>query len=343
VSKLNVWGWRADSAGCGAYRVRWVADAVNKHFSDSMEYRNGEVMTKEEQDWADVIVGQRVCLPGSAGLWKKWAQQGEKILVSELDDDLWCVPESNLRGSAIFNSKGYRDRMNETIRLSDYVTVSTEPLRQAVHRNTGFPLERIFVVPNALPPELVLPPEDLEMKSEATLGYLCSPTHSEDFAMVQRHLRRFLENNPEASFHTIGKNYDALLKLPDQTRNTHWIKSPEDAILKIDYGIGICPLVPGVFNQSKSDCKFLEASARGAVTIASDVAPYASVVHGETGYKVRREHEWGRMLQRVYDDPDDALRVLRNAHRYVSEHRTTDQTAALWHEVLSRGKPQLPR
>jgi hypothetical protein len=337
MTKLNVWGWSADSAGCAAYRVKWVADAITRHYGDEIDYQYGTVMSKEQRETADVVVGQRVCLSGPTHFWQQWSREGNKVLIMELDDDLWSVPESNARGSAVFNNTGFRSRLNANVRASDWVTVSTEPLRQAVHNNTGFPLERIVVVPNALSPELVLENFD-DSKLVHTLGYLCSPTHKDDFAMVKRHLKRFLENNPQSTFHTIGTDYGSQLQVPRAVHHTDWVKSPEDAILGIDYAISICPLVPTHFNKSKSDCKFLEAAARGAVTITSDVAAYAPVVHGETGFKVRREHEWGRALQSVLDDPVASYHVARNAWSYVRDERTTDATAPLWREVLTRGK-----
>lgn len=313
---------------------------MNKYFGDHIEATEGTLMSERLREEVDVVVGQRVCLPGSIFFWEKWSNERSKLLILEVDDDLFSVPESNIRGSAIFNSKGHRERLLRAFKAAHYVTVSTEPLKEAVHRNTGFPLDRIFVIPNALPPELLLTPEELEQRTPVnTLGYLASPTHHADFKMVQRHVRRFLENNPGTMFHTIGSPYGDWLKLPSQVTHTSWVESPSDAILKIDYGIGICPLTGGVFNVSKSDCKAIENMARGAVTIASDTAPYAPVVHGETGYKVRREHEWGRVLQRVYDDPEDAQRIRRNGLEYVRNHRTTDVTAPLWRDVLLRDIP----
>lgn len=312
---------------------------MNRIFGDEIQYQYDSVMSQEQRDQAEVVVGQRVCLPGPTHFWREWSRQGDKVLILELDDDLWTVPPSNVKGSAVFNNTGYRQRLEQNVLASDYVTVSTQPLKEAVHKNTGFPLERIVVIPNALPLALVMPSPDLEGRPRHTLGYLCSPTHSEDFAMVRRHLERFLERNPSSTFHTIGTNYGSQLRVPDTaTRHTGWVRSPEDAVLGIDYAVSICPLVPSVFNKSKSDCKFLEASARGALSIVSDVAAYASVVHGETGFKVRREHEWGRTLQNVLDDPATARKVARNAYEYVRDNRTTDHTAALWRDVLTRGK-----
>lgn len=291
MSKIKVHAWSADSAGCGAYRCRWVADALNKHYGDHIEATEGTTMGERLREEVDVVVGQRVCLPGSIFFWEKWRNEGEKLLVLEVDDDLFSVPESNIRGSAIFNSKGHRERLLRAFKAAHYVTVSTEPLKEAVHRNTGFPLDRIFVIPNALPPELLLTPEELEQRTPVnTLGYLASPTHHADFKMVQRHVRRFLENNPGTMFHTIGSPYGDWLKLPSQVTHTSWVESPSDAILKIDYGIGICPLTGGVFNQSKClDSETRIATDRGVLRI-SDIVEGDQVWHDGHWRKVEATH-----------------------------------------------------
>lgn len=341
--KMRVWGWSADSAGCEAYRIRWIADAINRLHGDEIDYQYGTLMSPEWRENSDVIVGQRVTLSGPSYFWRKWSRQGDRILIYEVDDDLFSVPGHNTRASVIFNVPKNRSRILDNIRASDYVTVSTEPLREAVHRASGFPTDRIVVIPNALPPELVLSEEDAVRRWEQhthTVGYLASPTHERDFGIVQRHLKRFLERNPGTSFHTIGTDYGERLRLPDRTHHSDWFRSPEDAIRGIDYRMSIAPLEAGYFARSKSDCKFLEASARGAVSVASEVTPYASVRNAETGYTVRRDHEWGKVLQSVYDDPSDALRVMLNANRYVRENRTTDHTVGTWFDVLTRPKPK---
>lgn len=337
MNKTKIHFWSADQAGCAYYRCHWVSDALRKNYGDRLQVSVDTVMTKEMREEADVIVGQRVILEGPSHFWQLWSRDRDKVLVMELDDDLFSVAPSNAKASKVFNNPTHKNRLTKNILASDYVTVSTEPLRQAVHKNTGFPLERIVVVPNAVPKEFLVDSVDPDRYTD-TVGYLSSPTHRDDFDMVKRHLKRFLGNNPETSFRTVGSDYSTELQMPNQTRHVSWIRPPDRAIRSIDYRISICPLLPGVFNQSKSSCKFLEASARGVVSVVSDVTPYSEVVNGETGYKVRREHEWGRTLQKVYENPQDALRVARNALGYVRDNRTTDHTAPLWFDVLTRGK-----
>lgn len=336
MSKINVWGWAADSAGCQTYRIRWVADAINRLYGDEINYRFGTIAKPDDREWADVIIGQRVVLPGPTMFWQDWAKEGNKKLILEFDDDLFTVTEDNTRASRIFNKGQVRDRLKQNVLAADLVTVSTEPLKVAINRETGYPLDQILVIPNAVDPGVLENPLDRDqMDGAPTLGWLASPTHGPDSKLVSRHLKRFLENNPDARFHTIGADYGKQMGLnPDQVIHTTWTRPPEAAFRKIDYRVGIAPLVGSAFNRSKSDCKFLEMGARKVAPLVSDVMSYSSVIHGETGYKVRYEHEWGRSLRTLCADDAMQRELAENAHDYVKNHRTTNHTAPLWRAAI---------
>lgn len=338
MRKAKVWLWAADESGCGSYRMRFPSDAVTRHYGNAFEIRHGTLLSKGTRDWnPDVIVGQRVCQPGPSAAWQEWHRQG-KVLITEMDDSLWDVPSSNLRGSAIFNSRDPRKRFEENLAVSDWVTVTTQALKDTVIRNSGFPADRIIVIPNAIPPELVVDTVPDPESWTHSLGYMASATHADDWKMVRRHVKRFLDNNPGTSFVSAGTDYGDSLGMPHQTIHRPWEPSPEKAIESIDYAVSIAPLLAGTFNRGKSDVKFLEASARGSLSIVSDVTAYGPVVNAKTGVKVAREHEWGRALQRLWDDPEEGYRLASEAHRDVRENRTTDNTAEAWADVYSRGK-----
>ena len=334
--KTKVWGWAADSAGCQSYRIRWVADAINRLHGDEIEYRYGTLMKEEDREWADVVIGQRIVLPGPSYFWQKWASEGSKKLIVEFDDDLFSVDPENVRASNVFNKSDVRRRLRDNILVSDLVTVSTEPLKNAIHRETGFPLDRILVIPNALDPKILENPLNRdEMDGAPLLGWLASPTHGKDSKLVSRHLKRLFDNNPDARFHTIGANYGTEMGLnPEQVIHTGWMSPPEKAFRKMDYRVGIAPLTGSTFNKSKSDCKFLEMGARKVAPLVSDVPSYDSVIHGVTGFKVTREHEWSRALRDLCSDEGMQKKLAENAHAYVRDHRTTNATAPLWRGVI---------
>lgn len=333
---MNVFGFQADHAGTSTYRVRWPLAALSRYHG--VDVRHDTLLKKGDRDWADCVLAQRVCLPGPSAIWKQWHDEGKKTLVMDFDDDLFSVPESNLQASALYNSRNIRQRLLENVTLSDWVTVTTPVLKGSIHERTGFPLERIIVVPNAVPEELLVDVVPEPGGRRHSVGYLASTTHTDDFKMIRRHLGRFLENNEGVSFVSVGADYTHLLPSRERASHRRWDSRPERAIESIDYEMSLAPLIPGVFNSNRSHCKWVEASARGVVSLVSDTVPYAPVEHGVTGVKVNREHEWGRALQRLWDDPERRYRLAVAAHEEVARKYTTRVTSELWHDVLTRGK-----
>lgn len=324
--KLHVFGWTADSAGCAAYRVRWPSDAINSAGTD-IEYRHGTTMTAADMAWADVVIGQRVAPEASSKWWQQWAASGAKKLILELDDDLWNIDPENKNAYKVFNDPVIRPRIIKNIQVSDAVTVSTEPLRNMVHQISGFPLDRIYVIPNAVPSWLL----DFERDRDVPLGWMGSPTHHGDFVTVQRHLKRLMEGDSNLVLHTIGSDYGDWMGLPKaQLKHTSWIKSPEEAIRAIDYTAGVIPLRPTVFNQSKSSCKWLELSALGIPAVVSDVTAYAEARESGAAVMVKYEHEWNKKIRSLVYDKDKRTELGTKAREYIRNGRTTEHTAPLW-------------
>lgn len=326
---LRVWGWSADNSGCQAYRIRFPFEAMREQFPQAT-FGLGTTIPKEAQESADVVVGQRVCNEGPSTLWQRWARQGQKKLVYELDDDLWNVDPANEKAYYFFANPKIREAMIRNIQVSHAVTVSTAELAEEVFRQTGH--QNIHVVPNAVPAWLL----DHEPKQNHHVGWGGSPTHHGDFGRLQHGLKKFLQHNKDKTFHTIGMDYGAWMKLPQaQCHFTKWVPSVEEFFRTIDYSVGVAPLADTHFNQSKSDIKFLELAALGIPTIASDVAPYRSIQDGWNGILISNDHEWSRTLKATVDEPEVFAEMGERAQDYVARCRTTAYTAPLWMGVLA--------
>lgn len=331
--RVKVWGWTAGSDGCAAYRVRWPFDALAAN--TGLEVAHGTRITPQWREAADVVVGQRLCRGGPTKQWQRWAADGSKRLVFEVDDDLWHVDRENQRAYYLFGRDDVRANLEANIRAAHTVTVSTEPLAEVVRAETGH--TDVRVIPNAVPPWLL----DHQAPRTHLLGWGGSPTHHRDFAELRRPLAKFLESHPEATLHTLGMDYAAWMRLPkEQCHHTPWTAAPEDFLRAIDYEIGIIPLAPSVFARSKSDCKLVELAALGIPAVASAVGPYTpSIRHGHTGLLVKYDHEWGRHLRALANDP--AMRAeLGAAAKEWARGRTTDSTWPLWLEAITGNQPR---
>ncbi|QEQ93583.1 glycosyltransferase [Streptomyces phage Zuko] len=326
---LRIWGWAADSSGCQAYRIRFPFMAM-KEMDPTLVLGIGTTIRPEAKELADVIIGQRVCMKGPSSLWVRWAKEGQKKLVYELDDDLWNIDPSNERAYYYFNDRDLQRRLLENIKLAHVVTVSTPELAEMVWEKTRHP--NIHVIPNAVPAWLT----DHEPGQNHHVGWGGSPTHHGDFGLLRQGMKKFLQHNPDKTFHTIGMDYAEWMKLPKgQCVHTPWVPTPEDFFRTIDYLVGVAPLADTVFNRSKSDIKFLELAALGIPTLASDVAPYRSIKDGDTGVLIKNDHEWGRTLKATVDEPETFHEMGERARQYVVENRTTTHTAPMWYNAIT--------
>jgi glycosyltransferase involved in cell wall biosynthesis len=158
-----------------------------------------------------------------------------------------------------------------------------------------------------------------------------------DWAAEGPQIKRFL-NRSGVPFRLIGGTVNqaqAQLGLnPSQVNAAGWIPSVEDYWRAIDYDIGVIPLKPHVFNQSKSHLKFLENAALGIPTVASDAGPYsASIEHGKTGFLVKRDHEWSKYLRDLVNDEAMREEIGANAKEWAKTQILEDHIDE-WAKVL---------
>ncbi|WP_227000219.1 glycosyltransferase family protein [Phenylobacterium soli] len=85
--------------------------------------------------------------------------------------------------------------------------------------------------------------------------------------------------------------------------------------------IALSPLGDSAYEACKSDLKFIEAAANGAVTIASPTVYAATIRDGVTGLIARAPEDWPRLLQRLLDDAALRQRLAGAAHDYVRGER----------------------
>ncbi|WP_405580238.1 glycosyltransferase family 4 protein [Streptomyces sp. NBC_01190] len=324
---MSVFGWRADNAGCGYYRISQPLDCLS-----ALGYRTWHhTRMPENYGTYAVVIGQRVTLPKPTERWQNLARAGRHRLIYELDDDLLNVDHGSRAAFEFFGRPEIRDNLRRNIEVADAVTVSTEPLAERMRLYNP----NVHIVPNHTPAWLLDHTAPQRQDGIVTIGWGGSGTHHMDFAEVGSHLRRVLDRQPNTEFHVIGSDYAAWIRLPrNRCRFTPWIENVEAFYRAIDYHIAVAPLRPHLFNQANSDVKFREVAALGIPMVASDCGPYArSIQHGVTGFLVKRDHEWGVFLRKLIED--EALRKeMGTAAREWARTQTIESNIAIWEAVL---------
>lgn len=149
--------------------------------------------------------------------------------------------------------------------------------------------------------------------------------------MVIPALVSVLEQFPTVRFETFG-----TIAIPDELRRfgsrvaAHKPRNNYgeflQALCDLHWEVGIAPLADTTFNRCRSPIKFLEYTASGVPTVASDMSVYRPVMESGAGLLVQ-DHGWVDALQQVVTDAHLRRRWLDRARR-VCEERFSVSAAA---------------
>ena len=325
---MKIFGWMADHAGCGWYRIALPLGELRKHGVETVWAGR-----MHSDHWeSDIIVAQRTCLPGPTQAIQRMVRHKGKrpAIVFELDDDLWNVDRQNRISQGFYSDPTVRANLVENIKVADAVTVTTEPLADIVRKWNS----NVVILPNTVPTD-ILQWTPGQYGDRLTIGWQGSPTHDGDWLAPSIHIKRafeILSANRSLEMHTVG---EVPKHFPEVYPHRH---SPwQDDIMAyyrlLDWHIALAPLADTAFNRSKSDIRVLEAAALGFPVVASNVYTYRDFIrHGETGFLVRSHGEWAKYLRTLIVDPDARL-AMSSAARLAAAARAVDMVAKDWLEV----------
>ena len=219
-------------------------------------------------------------------------------------------------------------RMGRTLSLCDAAITTTERLAEEL----GHYVPEVFINRNTASDEMYALSEKAwhEKKRDGKtigIGYFSgSLTHNDDFRLVLPALQDIMENNSNVRLHVVGELDlpDELIKVQSQIvvhPFVDWHELPK-LISKVD--INIAPLEGGVFNEAKSENKWVEAALVKVPTIASNVGAFARMIkHNDTGLLCENVEEWKYQLARLVQDNKERERIAENAYQYCTRNCVT--------------------
>ena len=271
---------------------------------------------------AELLLVQRdALLDGdlAAGVLEGARRQGVPVVL-DVDDDLWTAP-----ARARLGQEGYSPErlaaLDATTAAAERIVVSTDVLAGRVPSAAA----SVHVVPNALDPALW----GLDGTGGPTLRgrdagllYMGSHTHAADLALLQR-----LRPRDRSSLDLLGVAGPASaggFRVLEFARRpvaypalASWLRREASR-----WRAGLAPLVDDHFDAAKSDLKFLEYSALGLATVASDVPAYAAA--GEHGALLVAggAEAWGEAVAELHRHPGAVTEHARAAREHVRRART---------------------
>ena len=205
-----------------------------------------------------------------------------------------------------------RSLSSQLARQSDCLQLTVDQLdRRFGHLN---PRRAIFA--NQLW-EAPAPPPVARDTGPVRIGWGGSLGHREDIKWVIPVLRGTVLRHPEVTLAIMGDPSlrDLFAWVPRgqfEFTTGGSIDAYRGFVAGLDIGIG--PLLPTEFNRCRSDVKFLEYTAGGALAIVSDLEPYRTTIRdGENGLLFRALDDLGTALERALGHPAERAAMVRTA------------------------------
>ena len=218
-------------------------------------------------------------------------------------------------------------------------------------------LETIYVVENALDDETLAAARSIEgrlKKQEDGLIRIIygsgTKTHNIDFLEAAPALANILKENPNVRFRIIG-----YLELPEyfdevqsQIERIPFCNYTEYLTYLSECDISIAPLENFVFNDAKSNIKYLEASITKVASICSPRAAFADViVNGENGFLADNEQQWHEAFDTLIQNSELRDSMAQATYRTVTETYSpqaigsTQLASAVRFESAAKGKTKV--
>ncbi len=257
----------------------------------------------------DVVVTHRTAIrPEEARQFLTLCAERKMPLVYDLDDNLFRLPADHPEADRF---RKLHPIMKMLMKASAQVWVSTENLRRAISENA----DDIKVIPNTLDENIWGARQATcpgEYTGEINILYMGTWSHNADFEIIKPALRKIVgKYNKQVKVEILGVTSDRREEawfrhvLPDTPAASSYPGFVSWLRANNTYQIGLAPLVDNTFNLSKSGIKFLDYSALGLATVASDVQAYRDVIQNDrTGFLLPNNADaWFEGLCSLIDEP----------------------------------------
>lgn len=316
------------------YRVDHQMEQLNSNnvSSDSVFY---EDLTPDLEKYYRGFVFFRCPITENVKEFIKKAKYNNKTVFYDIDDLVfdkkYTKTIKHLKTMSKEELEQYYDgvnRMQETLKLCDYATTTTETLANELKKY----VKEVFVNRNVASERMcalsLKAIENIQRdKDKIVLGYLSgSITHNADFELILPVITRVMQERDNVYLKVVGElDIPAELK-PFKDRIivekfVDWQKLP-NIIRSLD--INLAPLEDTLFNQAKSENKWSEASLVKTVTVASNVGAFKVIKDNFDGILCENTtKDWYEKLINIIDSEEKRNEIAQNAYIRVSKNYVT--------------------
>ncbi len=267
---------------------------------------------------ADVLVLNNICDADLLPVIRDRKARG-KLTVYELCDDLGALSPSNPM-RAFYRQTNNLLLIKRLAHYCDALQFSSPDLKMKY----GYLNRTCCVFPNQM---LLarLPARRQKSGDRIAVGWGGSVGHLDDMARISERLIHWIMSRDNVHLYLMCADpiWELFEALPEDRKRRFAPGSLDDYYRFVSHlDIGLAPLEDTAFNQSRSDVKFLEYAACGAVPVVQATGPYLlSVKQGRTGFLFNTPDELISTLEHLASDASLRIAVSASARQYVLQER----------------------
>lgn len=257
---------------------------------------------------------------------------GKKI-VFDVDDSLWNImPDNPAYDVWKKGSSGIREftaMCNEV----DYMTCTSEYLRNVIIHNTTKYQNKIAIMPNWIDLSLYKYTPEFRNQPDIKLTHFGSTTHFIDLQNKEfiKGVDKIMKLYPNVSFNTVGAFVPQFRYLWGQRYVNsfghqdiyQWINTRFPDFMK-ETDIMLVPLENSVYTRCKSEIKFLEAASAKRTGVYQRIRQYEAIVDGTNGLLAESASEWFEAIKKLIDDKEFRRQAGENAYKTILGHQMKD-------------------
>lgn len=288
----------------------------------------GGVATPPQFDPGILIVQrQRMSEPSLAAKVTKLIERGW-VIIHELDDDPSHWP-------------GYVDDGYYDLRSVHAVTVSTDRLAAKLRRLNP----NLAVFPNAIPELPAVPPATPKQGDRLRI-FFGALNRWNDWSAISGSLLETSARLGDQIEYVVVHDDQVFDSIPKEiSKQFYPTLSPDHYMaLLASCDIALLPLLDNEFRRCKSDLKFIECCAAGAVPICSPVVYADRPEHHDIGVFAETPADWARALAALCADPAEIISRRMRGLAYVRAKRMQSQQIAAresWYRGLLADRDRL--
>ena len=339
VPKYNAFGDILIINGCTLphpqrYRVDHQVEQLRSAglYADRVDY---ESLTLDSLKYYRGFIFFRCPITPTVEEFIKRAKEENKTVFFDIDDlvidkkytdTIEFVKNMNKQDKAVYDDGV--ERTNKTLKMCDYAITTTECLAKEL----GQYVKEVYINRNVASERMVeLSQEALknaEEHDDIVMGYLSgSITHNPDLELIKPAIISMLKKYKNVKLKLVGEITlpDDLKKFEDQIIIEPFMDWEQLPALIASLDINLAPLEKSIFNEAKSENKWMEAALVKTVTVASNVGAFQKMINDDVDGVLceNNEKSWEKALEKVITDKEYREKIANNAYNRVIKNNVT--------------------